>query len=122
MLAGTAGLLAWGLVDANDGDDKHAILDTFSSWFGRGNGGEAESLREIESYDAINVDNGSGSPKETEGNDATNGENGGDETSWPTFSPTGMPSIPKETEGNDEETEGNDETSTPTFSSTGMPI
>ena len=91
LLAGTAGLVAWGLVDTTDGDDKHAILDTFSSWFGRGNGGEAESLREIESYDAINVDNGSGSPKETEGNDATNGENGGDETSWPTFSPSGMP-------------------------------
>ena len=74
MLIGTAGLLSWGFVDATDGDDKHAILDTFSSWFGRGNDREAESLKAIESYDAIEKNEGSG-------------------TWLPTYSPTEMPTA-----------------------------
>ena len=79
LLIGTAGLLSWGFVDATDGDDKHAILDTFSSWFGRGNDREAESLKAIESYDAIEKNEGSG-------------------TWLPTYSPTEMPTAGLEEE------------------------
>lgn len=77
---GTAALLGWGLVDATDGDDKHAILDTLSNWFDRGNDGEAESHIMIESHAVINGDKDS---------DATFSP-----TDIPTFSPTAMPSMP----------------------------